>query len=104
MFFKAVLRPLALVVPFAMVLFRLALAIVHVAFAVAVFRHSIGLRSEGRRLAFVGPELWTLATLVSGVLGIAAYWLIHGSTLASPKAAPAAASVLDPDLSHFPQA
>ena len=104
MFSNAVLGRLALVVPFAMVLFWLALAIVHVAFAVTVFRHSKALRGDGQRLAFVGPELWTLATLVSGVLGVTAYWLIHCSTLATPEAAPVAASTADPDASPLPQA
>jgi hypothetical protein len=97
---NAVLGRLAMVVPLAAVLFWLALAIVHVAFAVAVYRHSTAFRGSGRRLVFAGPELWTLATLVSGVLGVAAYWLIHCSTLAIPEAAPAEEPARNRDSSH----
>ena len=104
MLFNTLLGRLSVVVPLAMFLFWLALAIVHVAFAVAVFRHSTAVRSDGRRLAFVGAELWTLATLASGVLGVTAYWLIHCSTLATSEASPVAAPADAPHASYLPQA
>lgn len=34
-------------------------------------------------LFLVGPIIWSLLTLVSGVVGLAIYWLVHYSSLAS---------------------
>ena len=71
--------------PFAFALFWVAAAVVHVAFAVAVYRHASPLRASRGRLVFVGPELWTLAALVSGPVAVVTYWLLHCSRLAGAE-------------------
>jgi len=91
-------RAFAAVVPFAFAVFWLAIAAVHIAFALSIYRHSTALRAEGRRLVFVGAEVWTLATLVAGVLGATAYWLFHCSTVAVPEAAERPKTVEAPDI------
>lgn len=72
---------LALVVPFAFLLFWLALIVVHIVFALAVFRHSSATRDGGSELVFAAPGIWALATLVTGVLGATCYWLLHCSSI-----------------------
>lgn len=59
----------------------LALAIVHVAFASAVFHDGMRLSREGSGPLIVGPHLWSLATLVGGVYVAAIYWAVNHSTL-----------------------
>lgn len=51
--------------------------IVNVAFAVGVFVHA-----RDRRVALVGPRIWTLATLLGGPFVAVAYWIVHSSSLA----------------------
>ena len=53
--------------------------IVHPAFAVGVYRDA-----SARPTYLVGTLIWTLATLVGGVLTVVAYWLVHISSL-SPE-------------------
>lgn len=57
-----------------------AMAIVHIAFAVGVLTHA-----KVRRPMFVPGWIWALATLLTGLLGVLAYWVVHISTL-SPRA------------------
>ncbi len=88
---------LALIVPFAFLLFWLALVVVHVFFAIAVFRHSSLARERGFEPLFAPPPISALAALVTGVVGATCYWLMHCSnirphepvpTLAVPPANP----------------
>ena len=54
--------------------------IVHIAFAVAVYRDADRLSYE-QRLLFVSPLLWALVTLVGGMTSAAIYWAMHHSRL-----------------------
>jgi len=64
-------------------------AVVHIAFAVAVYSDAnmIALRvardnpAHKTGTVFVGPLIWLLATLVGGIFTALAYWLMHHSTL-----------------------
>ena len=82
---RSLLHAYAFVAPFAFALFWVAAAVVHVAFAVAVFRPASTRRVEGGSHVFVGPELWTLAALVSGPVAVVTYWLLHCSRLAGSE-------------------
>lgn len=58
-------------------IFFLVVAVIHVFFALGVYR-------DAKRISvtlFVQPEIWLLATLLGGVLVATAYWLIHHSRL-----------------------
>ena len=60
--------------------------IVHIAFAIAVFRDATYLRDPrnlraARRPIFVGRIIWLLATLIGGVFVAAIYWVMHHSRL-----------------------
>ena len=55
-------------------------ALIHVCFALAVFGSANRLPS-GRRPIFVGPAIWSLATLFGGVTVAAIYWAMHHSRL-----------------------
>ncbi len=72
---------LALIVPFTFVLFWLAIVVVHILFAAAVFRHASSARDGGSELVFAPPAIWALATLVTGVVGATCYWLLHCSSI-----------------------
>ncbi len=78
---RSLLHAYAFVSPLVFALFWVAVAVVHVAFAVAVFRNASTRRAGRGRLVFVGPELWTLATLVGGPVAAVSYWLLHCSRL-----------------------
>jgi hypothetical protein len=82
------LMPMNFLAPFSMgwvVVYWLAIGIVHVFFALAVLRDAQRREKLFHRGTFiVSPGLWALATLVSGILGVAVYWLIHHSTLRPP--------------------
>ena len=52
-------------------------AIVHITFAVAVYRDASRLESP----VFVGAGIWLIATLIGGVFTAAIYWAIHRSRL-----------------------
>ena len=54
--------------------------IVHISFAVAVFRDTTRL-PESRRPIFVGRIVWFLATLIGSVFVAGIYWVMHHSRL-----------------------
>lgn len=56
--------------------------ILHCILAYAVYQDAQRLDRMPSRLFLVGPILWSLITLLSGVLGLAIYWLVHYSELA----------------------
>ena len=65
-----------------LIFFFLVTAIVHLAFAVAVFMDAGNLlRDQGRPTTFVGGIVWALATLMGGAVIATLYWLVHHSTL-----------------------
>ena len=65
-----------------MLLFWLLAAIVHIAFAFAVWSDSGQMTYRQNRSPFlVGGGLWALATLLGGIIVVAVYWLVHHSTL-----------------------
>jgi len=55
--------------------------IVHVALTMAVWQDGERLDREGRPTFFVGPFLWSLMTLMGGLLVVTIYWLMHHSML-----------------------
>lgn len=54
--------------------------IVHIGFAVAVFRDATRLPAD-RKPIFVGRIIWFLATLIGGVFVAGIYWIMHHSRL-----------------------
>ena len=61
-------------------------AIVHVAFAFAVWADSGQMTvRQGRSTFLVGGGLWALATLLGGIIVVAVYWAVHHSTLRPPS-------------------
>lgn len=61
-------------------------AVVHIAFAIALFRDATYLRDPRnlrapRKPIFVGRIIWFLATLIGGVFVAAIYWVMHHSRL-----------------------
>jgi len=54
--------------------------LVHIVFAVAVYRDARGL-DDKRLLVMVGPGIWSIATLLWGVLVAGLYWAVHHSRL-----------------------
>lgn len=56
------------------------LVLVHIAFAIGVWRHA-----RRARPLFVPAPWWGLATLLGGPFTAAAYWLMHLSTLAPAR-------------------
>jgi hypothetical protein len=72
---------LAPLVSFAVVVAWILMVIVHVLFAVSVYRDAGVLARTGVQPAFVGPGVWALATLSGGVFIAAVYWAMHHSTL-----------------------
>lgn len=54
--------------------------LVHIAFAIAVYRDAIRL-DRVRTLIIAGPGIWSIATLVGGVVTAAIYWAMHHSRL-----------------------
>jgi len=61
---------------FAMV-YWIAILLVHAIFAVAVYKDATSLPDN--KLVLVGPVVWTLATLLTGVVGACGYWVLHHS-------------------------
>ncbi|MDZ4741985.1 MAG: hypothetical protein SGI98_01025 [Verrucomicrobiota bacterium] len=59
----------------------LAIALVHLLFALGVLKDADELRLRNAGVFFGGPWLWFIATLIGGVLVATAYWIIHHSTL-----------------------
>ena len=54
--------------------------VVHISFAVAIFRDATNLPAH-RKPIFVGPTIWLLATLVGGIFVTTLYWIMHHSRL-----------------------
>jgi hypothetical protein len=81
--------PMNFLAPFSMgwvVVYWLAIGIVHIFFALAVLRDAQRHERLLHRGTFlVSAGLWALATLVGGVIVVAIYWLIHHSTLRPSK-------------------
>jgi hypothetical protein len=63
------------------IVYFIALAIVHVGFAVAIATDAGMLQNEARGPLIAGPVLWTLATLLGGAFVAVLYWLVNHSTL-----------------------
>lgn len=55
-------------------------ALVHLIVAVAVMNDSVMVQQRGVRLMFFGTFGWTLIALMTGLLGLLAYWLMHHSS------------------------
>jgi hypothetical protein len=56
-------------------------AVAHILLAMGVWTNASERERDQKPIMYVGPGTWALATLVSGVLGVIAYWLIHHSAL-----------------------
>jgi hypothetical protein len=59
--------------------------LMHVFFAVGVFRAARGLRRRGEKLMFAPPVVWAFHTLLWGTLALLPYWLIHHSGLRAAR-------------------
>ena len=59
--------------------FWIATAVIHIVFAIAVYRDAASLNHKGTGTTFVGPGIWSLSVLIGGVFLAAIYWLIHHS-------------------------
>lgn len=53
----------------------------HISFAWGVWTDADQRAGRAERVWFAVPLIWALATVVSGMLGAAVYWLIHYSSL-----------------------
>lgn len=62
--------------------------VIHIAFAVGIFKDASGRKAGGQIVWFVHPIFWAGATLVGSVFVAAIYWAIHYSTLAAPSPPP----------------
>lgn len=58
-------------------------ALVHLIVAVAVMNDSALVQRRGARLMFFDTLGWTLIALMTGLLGLVAYWLMHHSSFRS---------------------
>ena len=54
--------------------------LIHIVFAIAVYRDATRL-DRTRALIIVGPGIWGIATLISGVITADIYWAMHHSRL-----------------------
>ena len=61
--------------------------VVHISFAVAIFRDATNLPAH-RKPIFVGPTIWLLATLIGGIFVATIYWMMHHSRLNQSSPAP----------------
>ena len=57
--------------------------LLHLLFAVGVFRAARGLRRQGEELLFAPPVVWAIHTLLWGMFAL--YCLIHHSSLRAAK-------------------
>ena len=62
-------------------IFWILIAAAHIALAVGVWIEASAAEKSGKRLFALSSGWWAFATLVSGMIGIGIYWLIHESTL-----------------------
>ena len=51
--------------------------VVHFAFAIAVFQNADEVERQRGSTVLVAPWVWTLATLLTGIVGGSLYWLVH---------------------------
>jgi multisubunit Na+/H+ antiporter MnhB subunit len=56
-------------------------AIIHLILSFGILRDSKRLRDAGMGLFMFGPIMWAFIGLFFGLFGVAAYWMIHHSTL-----------------------
>ena len=54
--------------------------VVHISFAVAVFRDATSLPASRKPIS-VSPTIWLLATLLGGIFVVTLYWIMHHSCL-----------------------
>jgi hypothetical protein len=54
--------------------------LVHLIVAVAVMNDSVVIQRRGVRLMFFGTPGWTFLSLMTGLFGLLAYWLMHHSS------------------------
>jgi hypothetical protein len=62
-----------------MFLFVLAMAILHLVFAIGVYQAARRGQQDGSRCWLVQPRYWALGTLILGPFFAAVYWAIHHS-------------------------
>ncbi len=81
-----------------------ATGVVHVMLAIGVWADAMDLAHERRtgktrrKFWFLGLLLWPVATLLTGVIGATAYWLMHRSTLViDPQPHPEKGSMEGPE-------
>ncbi len=60
--------------------------LLHLIIAIGVYLEASRRSAAGRKLWFMGPFFWTIATLLGGVLTAVTYWAMHHSMLARPDA------------------
>jgi hypothetical protein len=75
-----ILTPLISLIPLIFCLFAASL---HITLAVSVYKDATTREREGRGPLFIGPRAWCIAALLSGIVGLLVYWLMHCSTLAA---------------------
>ena len=63
-----------------MVYWALAL-LLHIALAIAVHQDGARRAEQGPPVLLAPPSIWTLATLLGGLLPAVAYWVVNASTL-----------------------
>ena len=68
-------------------LFWLATALVHIVFAIGVFKDAEKLVANNRETQFVPSFVWSMATLVGGVFVAGIYWAMHHSSLVAVRPA-----------------
>ena len=74
--------PSAEVIYFLAILGGVAMAVVHITFAIGVFADAARLINlDGRTTKIVPGPMWAFATLLGGVFVATAYWFIHHSSL-----------------------
>ncbi len=69
-------------------IFAVVALIIHIAFAVGVYKDALACRRAKKHLWFVGPIFWAGATLVGSVFVAVIYWGMHHSNLNSDEVPP----------------
>ena len=64
------------------VLLGVAFILMHVLFMVGIWHDCRRLENSGRPPAVLSPLAWALAGLLTGLMGVALYWLAHYSRFA----------------------